>query len=380
MLHKIKFNALALILLAAAGAQALVTPNPASLLSGKKILIIRGTDATSSEHGGARVALNTKFRQLQALVGFQMDSANATTSGTGYAAAASGGTLLPLADYDIIFFNYWFHSANAATLTSFQGTFRAWTLNTAKKRGWLGVHTSGANEVNEWNWFRDSVTAMQYRVHAGSAQAGTIRKTTVDSIKNAAIMSGLPDTVRIPSDEWYDFAYAPLFADARVMYYLDEATLTTQLPAEAKMNPHPSTWYREGSNGNRYFYTALVHNASGVNLTSGNDYFASMMLRALEYLAGYQTTSIRLNGDGMYDNTEKVKGLRFIRDGRLKVDSDAPFRLELRSLQGRLLFTGNGRGGRDQASFSPPALRQAGMYIVKVASKKGSYSQRVMVN
>jgi type 1 glutamine amidotransferase len=375
MLNKIRFFLPAL--LCAAAAHALVTPNPASLLSTKKILVIRGTDAVSSEHGGARVALNAKLRQLQAQVGFQIDSANATTSGTGYASAASGVTLGALADYDIIFFNYWFHSANAGTLTTFQGNFKAWSNNTAKKRGWLGVHTSGANEANEWNWFRDSVTAMQYHVHAGGAQAGTIRKTTVDSIRNAPIMAGLPDTVRIPSDEWYDFAYAPLFADARVMYYLDESTLPTPLPAEARMNPHPSTWYREASNGNRYFYTALVHNASGVNLTQGNDYFTSMMLRALEYLAGYQpAASIRLNGNGMYHNNDKVKGLRFIRDGRLHVESETPFRVELRSMQGRLLFSAPGRG---RASYDPPALKQPGMYVVKVASKKGSYSQRVMV-
>jgi hypothetical protein len=374
MFHKIKF-ALPVLLLGAV-AHAVVTPNPASLLSTKRILIIRGTDATSSEHGGARVALNTKFRQLQALVGFQIDSANATTSGTGYTSAASGVTLGALADYDIIFFNYWFHSANAGTLTTFQNNFKAWTNNTAKKRGWLGVHTSGANEANEWNWFRDSVTAMQYHVHAGSAQAGTIRKTTVDSIRNGTVMAGLPDTVRIPSDEWYDFAYAPLFADAQVMYYLDENTLPTPLPAAARMNPHPSTWYREASNGHRYFYTALVHNSSGVNLTAGNDYFTSLMLRALEYLAGYQSTAIRLNGAGMYHNTEKVKGIQFIRNGQLKVESDAPFRLELRSMQGRLLYSAS---GRNSGLFNPPALKQNGMYVVKVSSKKGSYSQRVMV-
>jgi hypothetical protein len=359
---------------AVANVQALVTPDPASLLSTKKVLVIRGTDATSTEHGAARVALNAKLRQMQALVGFQLDSANSTTSGTGYTPALAGSTLGSLDSYDIIFFSYWFHSANAGTLTTFQNNFKAWTNNTTKKRGWLGVHTSGANEVNEWNWFRDSVTAMQYRVHAGSAQAGTVRKTTVDSIRNAPIMAGLPDTVRIPSDEWYDFGYAPLFADARVMYYLDESTLPTQLPAEAKMNPHPSTWYREASTGHRYFYTALVHNTSGVNL--GSDYFASLVLRGLEYLAGYQTTAIRLNGNGMYHNNERVKGIQFIRNGHLKVESDAPFRLELRSMQGRLLYSASGRG---KGSFTPPALKQNGMYVVKVSSKSGSYSQRVMV-
>jgi hypothetical protein len=190
-------------------------------------------------------------------------------------------------------------------------------------------------------------------------------------------MAGLPDTVRIPSDEWYDFAYAPFFADARVMYILDEATLPAPLPAEARMNPHPSTWYREAANGNRFFYTALVHNASGVNLAAGNDYFASMMLRALEYLAGYQTTSIRLNGQGMYDNTEKVKGVRFLRAGEpLRVESDGAYRLELRDLRGRLLYRASGRGA---GTHSTQALRIPGLYVVKVAGKSGRYSQRVMV-
>jgi hypothetical protein len=369
--------AAALLLLGSMAAQALVTPNPASLLSTKKVLMIRGTDATTSAHGGARVALNTKFRQLRDLVGFQLDTANATTSGAGYQ-AIGGGTLLPLADYDIIFFNYWFHSANVGTLTTFHNNFKAWTNNTAKRRGWLGVHTSGANEVNEWNWFRDSVTAMQYRVHSSTAQAGTVRRTTDTAILAHPIMQGLPDTVRIPSDEWYDFAYAPLFSEAKVMYYLDESSLPSPLPLAARMDPHPSTWYREASNGNRYFYTALVHNASGVNATAGNDYFTSMMLRALEYLAGYEEPSaIRMNGRGMYNNTEKVKGVQFIKDGALKMDTDVPYQVELRNLQGKLLFKANGRAGK--ASYNVAALSKPGMYVVKVASRKGNYSQRVMV-
>lgn len=360
------------MLLAAGTVSAVVAPNPASLLAGKKILMIRGTDATTSEHGGARVALNAKMRQLRDLIGFQLDTANALTNGAGYQAAGSG-TLLPLESYDIIFFNYWFHSANAGTLGTFQANFKNWTNNTAKLRGWLGVHTSGANEFNEWNWFRDSVSAMGYRVHAGNAQAGTIHKTTDTAVLSQPIMAGLPDTMRIPADEWYDFSYVPLFADAKVLYYLDEASLPTALPTTASMNPHPSSWFRQASNGNRYFYTALVHNASGVNLTSGNDYYISMMLRALEYLAGYQTTPISINGNGVYKNQKSVL---YMTNGELKIDSKDAYKMEVRSMQGKLLYSGRGKG---QQTYRLDALQNAGFYVVKIAGKSGIYSQRVMI-
>ncbi len=338
--------------------------NPASLLASKRVLIIKGTE-TSGDHYNARIALNTRFLQMKTLYGFTLDSANGSSPPT-----------TGLDNYDIIVFNYWFNSSQAASLTTFQNAFKAWANSTNKRRGWVGMHTSGANEVNEWNWLRDSLTSMAYFVHSTAAQAGKIGKTTDPVVLAHPIMQGLPDTFAVPLDEWYEFNYGATWSDVHVMYNLNERSLTTQLGAP--MNPHPMAWYRENPvTHNRFFYTALVHSSSGVTSTAGNEFFPSLMLRALEYVAGYDTTAaaISLNGNGLGKN---AKSCLYLMNHELKVDSKEPYRLEVRTLQGKLLYSNNGKGqGRE--TLRPEAFRKAGFYVVKIASKSGIYVQRVMV-
>jgi hypothetical protein len=347
--------------LLATPALAVVAPNPASLLSQKNVLVINGTE-TSGDHRNARVALATKLTQLQTTVGFTMTQV-----------AGSSPPTTGLDAYDIIFFNYWFNNQNSSA--AFQNAFKAWVNSTNKMRGWLGVHTSGANEFNEWNWLRDSVTSMLYVVHSSSAQLGTVRKTQDPVILNHPIMEALPDTFRAV-DEWYEFSYGPTWSGphgVKVMYNLDESTLTS--PLEHPMNPHPMAWYRENHLGNRFFYTGMIHNAAGVNSTAGNDFFTSMTLRALEYLAGYTTTSIYLNGRGVYSHQKG--NVQLIRRGEgLKVEAEGPYRVEVRTLQGRVLHRAAGKGN---ATFRPEALRKSGMYVVRISTPSGQYSQRIMV-
>ena len=56
-------------LLCAAGLQALVAPNPASLLKDKRVLVI---DGTHGSHADARTAMTAKLNQIKTLVGFNM--------------------------------------------------------------------------------------------------------------------------------------------------------------------------------------------------------------------------------------------------------------------------------------------------------------------
>lgn len=336
--------------------------NPPSLLASKRVLIIKGTE-TSGDHYNARLALNTRFLQMRTLYGFTLDSANGSSPPS---------TFAQLDPYDIIVFNYWFNSSQAATLTNFQNAFRTWANSTSKRRGWVGMHTSGANELNEWNWMRDSLTSMLYFVHSTAAQTGKIGRTTDAAILSQPIMQGLVDSFQVPSDEWYEFTYGPTWSDVKVMYYLNERSLPTQLANP--MNPHPSTWYRENPiTHNRFFYTALVHNSSGVTSTSGNEFFPSLMLRALEYVAGYDTTAVSINGNGLYKNG---KSCLCLMKGELKVDFQEPFQIEVRSLQGKLLFSGRGKG---EQTFRPEAIQKSGLYVVKVAGKSAAFTQRVLV-
>jgi hypothetical protein len=165
----------AAVFMGALSAHAVVLDNPASQLSSKRVLVIHGTE-TSGDHRNARVALSAKMNQMFTRLSVQKDSASGSNPPTS------------LDVYDIIVFNYWFNNQNSSA--AFQNAFKAWVNSTNKKRGWFGMHTSGANEPNEWNWLRDSVTSMDYFVHTGSAQAGTIRRTTDASILSHPIWIG----------------------------------------------------------------------------------------------------------------------------------------------------------------------------------------------
>src|SRR5690606_35185188 len=120
-----------------------VPADPASLLASRKVLVINGTE-TSGDHRNARVALMARMRSLQEEIGFQLDTV---------AGSAAPRTFAELDPYDVIFWNYWFNSAltanPSAAFTDFQGAFRQWANSagpTGGTRGWLGVHSSGANE------------------------------------------------------------------------------------------------------------------------------------------------------------------------------------------------------------------------------------------
>lgn len=354
--------------LAAAPARARVPANPASLLADKSVLVINGTE-TSGDHRNARVALMDRMRSLQAEIGFQLDSASGD---------APPRTFAALDAYDVIFWNYWFNSALTANpspaFADFQNAFREWTASTDKTRGWLGVHSSGANEEDEWNWFRDSVTAMRYFVHTGPAQSGTIFRSPDTTLHDLPILEGL-DTVFTTQDEWYEFDYAPLWGDTanwnaaanvRVLFYLDESTLPTAL--EHPMTPHPMAWIREAPNGNRFFFTSLVHTAAGAN----TDFMHSLLLRGLEYAAGYEPVSVRMNGRDLAAG----RGLPIVRNGELAVEAAGPWAVTVHSLAGARLFHARGEGtGR----FRPEALREPGVYLVRVAAASGVHVRRVLV-
>lgn len=350
-----------------------VPVNPASLLPGKRVLVINGTE-TSGDHRNARVALMARMRTLQAEIGFQMDTVSGATPPRTFAA---------LDAYDVIFMNYWFKrpqtQSPTAAFTDFQGAFQQWVNSTNKKRGWLGVHTSGANIENEWNWFRDSVTAMRYFVHTGASQNGTIFRTPDASLHGLPILQGM-DTVFTTNDEWYEFYYAPLWGDTanwnananvRVLYYLNEASLAT--PLEHPMTPHPMAWIREAPTGNRFFFTSLVHTGSG----AGTEFMYSLLLRALEYAAGHSPTSIALNGRNVGRTADEGgAGLYIVNDGTLTLSATEPYVLGVYSLGGERLFQARGRGGD---IHRPGALRDPGVYIVRVTAPSGTWARRILV-
>jgi hypothetical protein len=213
--------------------------------------------------------------------------------------------------------------------------------------------------VNEWNWFRDSVTAMRYFVHTGAAQSGTVFRTPDAALHGLPILQGL-DSSFTTQDEWYEFDYAPLWGDTanwnasanvRVLLYLNEATLAT--PLEHPMKPHPMAWIREAPGGNRFFYTSLVHTATGAN----SDFMHSLLLRALEYAAGHASTSV-----GPEARMQAGNPIAF-RPGEITVAVGGPFALDVRGLDGTALFSAKGAGTGPETFRAP---ENPGLYVIRV--------------
>lgn len=362
-----------------------IVPDPASLLSSKRVLVINGTDAANTAHGASRRVLSQRLNQMKAQVGFQLDSI------TGSAAPPTDFTA-----YDIIVFNYWFHSGyvtNEVFQTGFRPfaeSFKAWMTEPGKRRGWLGVHSSAANEAGEWNWFRDSVSSMRYALHGAGTPAGTIRRTADPLVQAHPILQGLPDTMRVNADEWYTFTLnAPTWKDVRVLYSLDESTLSAPLEPEYSMAAsHPMAWFREDSvTGNRFFYTGLIHQNPG-GATAFAEFYAGLVLRALEYLAGSAPTSIRVNGrhvGAVRAAGGAAPGVELVRAGAVTIRAAEPYALAIHATDGRRVFAarspGRGRamGREGEVTYTPAALRAPGVYILSVATPAGNFRRALVV-
>jgi hypothetical protein len=337
-----------------------VTPNANSLLKNKRVLVVEATNWTGTSHSTAKANALKKLNLIKTEVGI----ANFTVVDI-----VDNYTLAQLNNYDIIVFNYVFNSQFAVG-KKFETAFKQWLA--AGNKGWVGYHTSGANDVGEWPWYRDSVTVMRYHVHSVAAQQGKMTATTDAAIKAHPIMAGMDETFT-GTDEWYDFDLPPrapapaLWADCKVIYYLDETTLATK--PTRPMNPHPMAWYREDALKNRFFYSAYIHSDAGAN----SDFFHSSLLRALEYVAGYQTVSISSQGNSI----QTPKNMSYVTGGKeLQVDVPGVHRLSIYSSTGALLGSFNGTGPQ---TYKPEAFNKPGLYYVKFRSKARSFTQRVMI-
>lgn len=352
-------------------ATAQIAPDPASLLPAKRLLVINGTDGANTAHGASRRVLSQRLNQMQAQIGFALDSVT-----------GSGTPPVDLAAYDIIVFNYWFHSGHVTNevfqpgFLPFAQAFKAWIQAPGVQRGWLGVHSSGANEAGEWNWFRDSVSSMHYALHGAGTPAGTIRRTEDSAVRAHPIMRGLPDTVRVNADEWYTFTLAaPTWSDVHVMYSLDEATLSAPLEPQYSMNPHPMAWFREDRvTGNRFFYTGLIHQNPGGTAPFAQ-FYADMILRALEYLAGYAPASV---GEGPGRSGAGGVRAEILPGGVLRVNAAGPYALDVHTPDGARVFTVRGQG-RTHETWRTDALRAPGVYLLRVRSQAGMATRLAVV-
>ncbi|MDB5050940.1 MAG: hypothetical protein JWO30_4011 [Fibrobacteres bacterium] len=350
--------AFALVLMGAVLTQAaVVAPNPNSPLKTKKVLLLSGGQPQA--HGPAKDATLTNLQALAAKVPFNMTVGNPLNLTDAY-----------LAGFDIIIFNYFFETQlNTVFPDASKNAFIAWLKKPGK--GYVGYHTSGANEYakDEWAWYQDNVTGMRYALHGSGTPEGIISKTTDAAILASPIMEGLPSTYSA-QDEWYDYQTdSKVFTDgSKVMFYLSNAS--TMSPPRLPSPIHPVAWFREDANKVRYFYTPFGHTADGAN----SDWFKSLILRALEYVSGDPVTSVIT--PGTQSNLLSGSSAYIAAGQALAIDIPGNYRLSVWSPEGRRLASVSGNGKR---SYALAPFKKPGIYVVTLDSKTAKVSQRIAV-
>ena len=258
-----------LLLLAWAAVATPLTPDARSLLAKRRILWLTG--AESDHHDIPQANMVALAKRLQITLDFHVDFVD-------HPAAL---TASDLAQYDLIVASY-MPKIDTLAEKPFGKAFKQWFLQGDK--GFVGLHSTGANSEGQWNWFRDTVLSMRYREHTDGEQKGTVRMTTDASLRGLPVLAGLPSQAEIGC-EWYSFDLlpkapaAPTWPQCRVLYSLDETTLKLKDP----MGTHPAAWIRKDGLGNRIFFTLMAHSDAG----SASDFFQGLVLRGLEYAAGY---------------------------------------------------------------------------------------------
>lgn len=346
--------------LIAVSSAAPVAPNPLSLLKDKRVLVINGDNAPEY-HKGPRDIVTAALLRMQAAIGIR------TLKVVGNADTM---TFASLDRYDVIFFNY-FTRAEYFLGKPFEQGFRQWVQKGG--RGVVGNHNTGAKTRGEWDWFRDTVTSMWYMDHKDGSQPGTIHKTADPALARHPILEGL-DAKFTGSDEWYSFemkpwrpAEAPTWKDCKVLYTLDEKSVAKL--SDAMGAYHPVAWIREDAQGNRFFFTTLIHSDAG----AASDFYQGLILRALEYAAGYReplslgAAAIRAGAPGGPAVAAPAGGFR--------IGLEGAWRAELFSADGRLLWTRRGTG---PARLEPPPLAKPGRYLARLAWRGGSLARAIL--
>jgi type 1 glutamine amidotransferase len=332
---------------------AVVDPGSCSTLKDKKVLVLPG---------------NSNYQSMAATL------QNLKTMAAKVPFSKTVGDPLKLSDavlagYDIIVFNYFFKTQSSEVFPdSCKAAFMRW-LKLGNK-AYVGYNTSGANEWSrdEWRDYQDSVTGMRFALHGSGTPQGRVEATADSAVLASPIMQGLPDHLSM-SDEWYEYQLdSKIFDPAmnwKFMYYLANAQAINRSPPSPN---HPVAWFRTDGNGTRYFYTTMGWSPDFVN----GDFFKSLLLRALEFGAGYDCSTAIANS-----NAGGKTGLHVTVNRELRVDLDGAYRMSVWSPVGRRLLAAEGSGGR---SFSLASIQRKGLCVVKIDTKSGSFTRKILID
>ena len=133
------------------------------------------------------------------------------------------------------------------------------------------------------------------------------------------------------------------------------------------MGTHPAAWFRTDPLKNRFFYSIFTHDPTAAS----SNFFGSVMLRGMEYAAGYNPSTPVVNGTPL-----RHKGAISLSRTDLNVQAEGAYRLQVWSMRGELLYSAQGNGAR---TYRVDAFKNPGIYFAKVHSKAGVFTQKVMV-
>lgn len=288
---------------------------------------------------GSRTFANRFLDSLSAAGVFQVDKSD----------QASAFTPANLAQYRVVLLN------NCTELGKLLNPDqRAALLDFMKRKGVVGWHGS-ADTKGSWPEFTAFVGGQLSGHGIGTAK---VNVDAAPAAKTHGVVAGSLPPPNI-NEEWYAYNVNPrATAGVQVLYTIDESTCSecTKMPG----GDHPIAWTRTEAGGGRFFYTALGH----MDILFTTNAFNKELIRKAILWAGAITTAARPVERTVAKTS--VEG----RAGTLSVDVDriGGYRVEVRSLGGRLLATRHGRG---TVTLAFGGLPRGAVYSVSILGHDG---------
>jgi type 1 glutamine amidotransferase len=153
------------------------------------------------------------------------------------------------------------------------------------KGGWVGFHHASLlgefDGFGMWNWFSRFMGGIRFENYIAKKATATVH---VEDHKHP-VMKNLPDSFRIPDDEWYIFNKNPR-PNVHVLANVDESTY--QPPSDIKMGDHPVIWCNEKMKA-RNVYFLMGHSPTLFQ----SDEFKKMFVNAILWAAGKKGKEMR---------------------------------------------------------------------------------------
>jgi uncharacterized protein len=179
--------------------------------------------------------------------------AMAERNGWALVATDKGGAITPanLKKFDAVIWN----NVSGDVLTLSQR--RALQTYIEHGGGFVGIHGSGGDPANFWDWYADTLIGARFAGHPMAPQFQDAR-LIIEPSGNSIGQDLAPGWTM--NDEWYSFKTNPRDAGVQVVATLDETSYTPQGMGgqDLRMGDHPIAWTRCIGRG-RSFYSAIGH-------------------------------------------------------------------------------------------------------------------------